>query len=356
MDLNSVPQVACSGTPEQIGLAHGKAARDRIHLSISNYSKLFVELAHVTWENARKRAGAFLEPLQNSVPEVVEEMRGIAIGAEVDFLDIVVLNLRSEIALATTSDTTDGCTAIAQVSGDGSGAVFVAQNWDWVGEAMHAMVLMDIQRPGTPRIRIFGEAGIVGKFGFNDAGVGICMNAIRAEGLAVSKLPVHIAMRKVLECSSFEEAVELLNRRGLASAVNFIVADSKGKIGSIECSPVGNVVIAPKEGTVCHTNHLYAPELTAKVKESTTENSFSRLTRIVELSRTSNPSFKSIRTYLSDTDGAPTSICRSCPPSSMRAGRMETLATIIIDLRSLTAEISLGQPVLNPPVKKLSFE
>lgn len=135
MALNSLPKIICAGTPEEIGLAHGRVAGDRIRLGINNYSKLFVELAGITWDNARQRANMFLDSLQCTVPEIMEEMHGIAVGAKVEFLDIVVLNLRSEIALATI---TDGCTAVAQISNDGD--VFVAQNWDWVSEARDTMV------------------------------------------------------------------------------------------------------------------------------------------------------------------------------------------------------------------------
>lgn len=116
---------------------------------------------------------------------------------------------------------------------------------------------------GTPRIQILGEAGIVGKFGFNDAGAGICMNAIRAERRPLSKLPVHLAMRKALECSSFE-VMHMLDHQRVASTFNLVIADSKGRIGTVECSPIGNALIEPVDGIVCHTNHLYAPNYRRK--------------------------------------------------------------------------------------------
>lgn len=348
----SLPDIVCRGTPEQIGLAHGTVARDRIHLSILNYSRLFNEMANLTWEGATKLARTFIDALEQSVPEIVEEMRGIAIGAGVDFLDILTLNLRSEIALTAFSD---GCTSIAQALNGGLGEVFIAQNWDWVGEAANALVLMDIERLGTPRIRMLGEAGLVGKFGFNSAGVGVCMNAILAEGLDKKKLPVHIAIRKSLECSSFEEALTMLNYKGVSSTVNLVIGDSGGNIGTIECSPFGNTLIPPRSGTVCHTNHLYAQDRPVRLKDRASENSFSRLERIYMLAQNKLPSFESIREHLSDEDGTPTAICRAMPPNAVGMQRTETLATIIIDLKALRAEVSLGRPSTLPLIKTLSL-
>jgi len=112
------------------------------------------------------------------VPEIVEEMKAIASASDVPFIDIVTLNVRSETSLTNYSD---GCTTVGQYwkAKEGSAdSVFLAQNWDWVGETAKATVFFDIQPKGGPRIRVYGEAGLVGKFGFNSDGVAVCMNAI----------------------------------------------------------------------------------------------------------------------------------------------------------------------------------
>ncbi|KAG0645566.1 Acyl-coenzyme A:6-aminopenicillanic-acid-acyltransferase 29 kDa subunit [Hyphodiscus hymeniophilus] len=75
---------------------------------------------------------------------------------------------------------------------------------------------------------MLGGAGLVAKFEFNSAGVAFCLNAILAEGLDTKKLPIHLAIRKALECSSFDEVVTMLNSRGVASAINLVVGDSEG--------------------------------------------------------------------------------------------------------------------------------
>jgi isopenicillin-N N-acyltransferase-like protein len=210
---------------------------------------------------------------------------------------------------------------------------------------------LEIHQPEKPAFFILAEAGIVGKYGFNDRGVGVCLNAIRCGACSIDKLPIHIALRKVLECESHTEARKMLDDLGVASAANFLMADCSGKCTSTEVSPSGNFdILFDHQGIVCHTNHLYSEEATARLKDYPSANSFTRLKRIQALSAGTTPSFKSIRAMLSDRDDGAYSISRSSPPDVGPLDRISTLATIIIDLVGSRAELSLGRPDLNPEV------
>ncbi|KAL2833333.1 acyl-coenzyme A:6-aminopenicillanic acid acyl-transferase-domain-containing protein [Aspergillus cavernicola] len=357
---NGVPEVTASGTPWTIGHTHGSQIPSRIAQCIKNYEKLFLETAGVSWSESKTRAATYLPALEQNEPDLVEEMKGIAAGAGVEFLDILALNLRSEISLTNYSD---GCTSIVTRGNNNTstksaaGGVYLAQNWDWVGEASSSTTFFDITPAGKPRIRMMGEAGIVAKFGLNDAGVGICMNAIRSGSISKSQLPVHLAMRRVLECRSFDGALEMLNKKGLASCVNLMIADKSGKIATVECTPKGVAVIYPEPGswTTWHTNHLWSPDIPAGIRDHPSKNSFSRLERIKVLSWGQVGSVEKIRSWLSDEEGTPMSICRSTPPGARGIERMETLSTIIMDLAKMEVQVSFGRPCLSPPVRVLPF-
>ncbi|KAL4887539.1 acyl-coenzyme A:6-aminopenicillanic acid acyl-transferase-domain-containing protein [Aspergillus karnatakaensis] len=322
---------------------------------MKNYEKLFLETAGADWNESKTRAATYLPALEQNEPDLVEEMKGIAAGAGVDFLDILALNLRSEISLTNYSD---GCTSIITTNNSPNASeksVFLAQNWDWVGEAGTSTAFFDISKNGKPRIRMMGEAGIVAKFGFNEAGVGICMNAIRCGTVSKVQLPVHLAMRRVLECGSFDEALAILETKGLASCVNLMIGDKSGKIATIECTPRGLAPIFPEPGsqTTFHTNHLWSPEVPSEIRDHPSINSFTRLERIKVLSKDKEGSVEIIRAWLSDEEGTPVSICRSTPPGARGIERMETLSTIIMDLKALQAEVSFGKPSLSPPVRTI---
>jgi len=345
---NGVPQVRAEGSAWNIGLTHGRQIPSRIRTCIKNYERLFQETAEADWEESVSRAMKYLPALEQNEPDLVEEMKGIAAGSGMAFEDILALNLRSEISLTNFSD---GCTSIV-TKDETSGNTYVAQNWDWVGEAGMSTAFFDIQKTGAPRIRMLGEAGIVAKFGVNDFGVGICMNAIRCGTVNYAALPVHLAMRRVLECRSFDEAYSLLSKKGVASCVNFAIADASGRFATIECTPKGLAPIFPEAGTsvTFHTNHLWSPDIPAGILDHPSRNSFTRLERIRELSKSQKPDVEKIRLWMSDEHGTPVSICRSTPSGSKGIERMETLATVIIDLQNCKAEVSLGKPSLSPPV------
>ncbi|BCS18239.1 uncharacterized protein APUU_11067S [Aspergillus puulaauensis] len=354
---HGVPEVIAHGEPWEIGYAHGSQIPDRIIQCIKNYKTLFHETAETDWTESKERASTYLAALQQNEPDLVDEMRGIAAGAGVGFLDILALNLRSEISLTNYSD---GCTSIAAVAGDASmtgSGVYLGQNWDWVGEAATSTAFFDIRKTGRPRIRMIGEAGIVAKFGINDAGVGVCMNAIKCGTVDKSQLPVHLAMRRVLECRSFDEALGMLEKKGVASCVNLMIADRSGKIATIECTPKGLVPVFPEDGSsfVFHTNHLWSPNIPAGIRDHPSKNSFTRLERIKRLSHGEVASMGKIRTWLSDEEGKPASICRYTPPGARGLERMETLLTVIMDIRKSKVEVSFGKPSLSPPVRTIAI-
>ncbi|OQV03847.1 hypothetical protein CLAIMM_08835 [Cladophialophora immunda] len=359
MVWQGVPEVTCRGTATEIGLCHGTVARDRIHLNIKNYTILYEETAKIPWGQARARAETYVPTLERLVPEIWEEMKGIADGAGVDVLDIVALNIRSEISLTNfTGEASDGCTSLGQAPEGVQEGIFIAQNWDWTAEAADAVVLLDVQRTTdhSPRIQMLGEAGLVAKYGFNDRGLAVCMNAIRSAAVDHGKLPIHVALRKALETGSLQEARATLDTFGVASCINFLIADKAGNLATIECSPLGNFPISPDaEGTVCHTNHLISPGKPDELTDCPAPNSFARLARMKEMSVGVKPSYETIRQRMSDETNSPLAICRTALPGTHGLASICTLSTFIVDVKNTRAELSLGKPSLNPPIKVLTM-
>ncbi|CAK7199576.1 hypothetical protein SEUCBS139899_002257 [Sporothrix eucalyptigena] len=359
-----VKTVRCTGSPYEIGLAHGQAVSDQVHTNIATYTAFFDETVQITWAEARRRAvSQFAAGLARSYPAILEEMQGIADGAAGGLTrdDILTLNVRSEIAL---TNYTDGCTSISQVSQQ---KVFLAQNWDWLEELHNGMVVLDISPAPTDdgktpvdRLLFLGEAGIVGKIGMNSAGFGLCMNAIRSGALGRTDrhLPVHVISRRLLQFAhSFDDALAILGEYGVASCINLMLGDKSGKHADMECSPYGHTCINANEGGngagfVAHTNHLYgtvAGGRPAKLVDHPADNSFARLARMQLLTKedaqNSVPvSFASLRARLSDLEGSPYAICRSRPPGAVGMERMVTLCTILMELTTGKGVVSIGRP------------
>lgn len=370
MDHPTVKTIICSGSPFDIGFQHGTAAAEEIHRNIATYTGFFQETAKITWEQGRDRAVAqFLPTLEAKYPEILLEMEGIAKGTDDDSgreilskEDILTLNVRSEISL---TNYADGCTSLSQVEegeAEQKKKVFVAQNWDWLEELQLGMVMLDIRPQGSDmRLKLLGEAGIVGKFGLNNAGFGFCMNALRSGAFNSRNLPVHVMARKLLQyATNVDEALAIMTEFGTASTTNFMLADRSGKHLDIECSPKGDTLIWPQKGYVAHTNHLYGSSRPVGLVDHPAENSFSRLARMQKLTEmgieAEEPlTYASIRRRLSDEEGKPYSICRDRPPGAQGMERMTTLACIMMELKSGTAKVLIGRPCDNLPVVEWSI-
>ncbi|KAM3522136.1 hypothetical protein NHJ13051_005833 [Beauveria bassiana] len=347
--------IKCAATPYEIGFAHGSGASAEIHDNIVIYDGFFQDRAKINWEEARRRASAYIPLLSAKYPDILEEMRGIADGAgkNLTMEDILTLNARSELGL---TNVADGCTCLGQQGPEGR--IFLAQNWDWL--QVNLVVLHIIPNNSPLQMQFMSEAGLVGKIGLNSAGVGTLLNGILASAQDGDKFPIHVLLRRVLQfASSFDEAFAIMEEYGLASTCNIVIADAKGKAGSVECSPHGNTVISLRGETfpyVGHTNHLYSAGRPLMAKDHPEDNSFTRLARLEELTRQDNergipPSFGSIRTRLCDQQGAPLSICLGKPTDEdVGIDRVTTVSTIIMELSHGVVQLTVGRPCDDPPI------
>ncbi|MCJ1308248.1 hypothetical protein MMC25_001901 [Agyrium rufum] len=342
--------VHCKGEPLQIGLQHGESATEAIKRSILFYSKLFEENCKLEWDDVCQVASKFLPFLRQEWPWLCEEMNGVAQGAGVPFLSILAINVRTEIAYGMFSD---GCTSVAWKTNTES---FLAQNWDWQSEQTENLIHLRISRTSKPSIDMITEAGIIGKIGFNDSGVGTCLNAIKALGVDFGKLPCHLALRVCLDSTSRDEAVSTLHRYGVASACHILVADVTGGRG-LECTHQ-DIVDLPMStygrlGVITHTNHFIRQHSETETTSGMPDTIF-RLRRINELvgSFEGEPHEGDIASFLKDEMNYPASINRGHTEEST----VQTLFSIIMDLEQRTAHVKIGRPTENGAEVVLSTE
>ena len=257
-------------------------------------------------------------------------------GAGVPFRSILAMNVRTEIAYGMFSD---GCTALSWKSGSVS---VLAQNWDWQSEQAENLIHLRIRQDSKPSIDMITEAGIIGKIGLNSAGVGVCLNAIRARGINFDQLPCHLALRACLDSSSRTLAVMALEKAGVASSCHILVADAGGGVG-LECSYKDVILLKMSDrGVVTHTNHFVEkhPGIEERIFWL---DSLTRLRRINHLIQAHDigPSIEAISTMLNDEHDFPVSICRAQTEKSTTA----TLFSVTMRLDERKAIVINGRPV-----------
>ncbi|KAF5664545.1 isopenicillin-N n-acyltransferase [Fusarium denticulatum] len=343
-------EVHCSGTPYEIGHQHGTAAKDRVVGSIAFYKDLFPESCAMNWEAVRQEAQQYIQPLQKLFPRYVEELQGLADGAGFELVDIVALNVRTEITFGlytrvpSTPIQTDGCTSAAYRQPNGE--VLLAQNWDWQPEQAPNLFICHISQSGTdiPDISMVTEGGVIGKIGINSSGVGTCLNAIRARGVDNTKIPIHLALRTALESHSARKAAEKLYEVGTAGSGHILVSDPSEAIG-LECTSIGiKEINFDGNGTLIHTNHLLLDHPGVD-EPGWIPDSTDRIKRIAELLderlATSTIDHSSFFDFFKDEQGYPTAINRDrFSPVNGKA----TLFTINMDLIKRKAIVTMGRP------------
>ncbi|EKD15208.1 hypothetical protein MBM_06424 [Drepanopeziza brunnea f. sp. 'multigermtubi' MB_m1] len=339
--------IELSGSPREIGLKHGRFLAPKIRSQIQVYTAMFRQTSHLSWPDVRIIAEAYSETIRKLTPDLHVEMAGIADGADLELLDIVALNCRSEIALGLFSD---GCTSLGWKRQ--SGEVLLAQNWDWTERVKENLVMMSIEQPKKPKIYMVTEAGIIGKIGFNTSSVGTNLNAIRARPTDPSKLPIHVALRVCLESSSTASAISTLESLGgIASSAHILLADASGPI-SLELSPQGNTYIEPSiRGIICHTNHFIqnrfvqepewlsgSPIRLARCQQLTTELDESGIKVDAEVLR---------ERVFSDGFNKPEAICCEEDPKRAVETRSSTLFNIVMKFQTgvdASGEVVWGRP------------
>ncbi|WP_195276822.1 C45 family autoproteolytic acyltransferase/hydolase [Anaerotruncus rubiinfantis] len=352
--IGEIPCITAAGTPYQIGYAHGSGAKERIAVSLATYREMFWDYSGISWEQTQKIAESFVPCIENYNPDYLAEMQGIADGAGVQFWEILALNVRSELVLQGGSLVSDGCTSVAVTPERTAGGVtLIGQNWDWKMSIRQALILLRIhQENGKPDICMMTEAGIIGKIGCNSAGLGVCLNALSVDA-APSGVPLHIALRGILDSQNLNDAVRAAVREKLGCCANFLIAHRDGEALDVEVANDDFDVLYPKDGILVHTNHFTSLRLPRAPYHDTLKrsmpNSFHRLGRLDKLVRAVEGPIgvQDLKTAFADHAGAPFAICRH-EGDEMGGLSMSTVFAIVMDLTNLTLHICPKHPCNTP--------
>jgi len=341
--------VSTETDPGARGSEFGRRHAASVHGTIAAYERLFEELHALKPGEIRaigRRAGDALDALH---PDIVDEILGIAAGAEADEESLLALNARTEIFAGAGPPE---CSAIGVLPQRSAGATTLAQNWDWHPGVADSRILWTVIEPDGHRFTTLTEAGIVAKIGVNDHGLGLCLNILASsrDG-GVGGIPIHVLCRLILQrATGLNDALAILQSADAtaSSCFNVAHAGSKGSdMVSFELSPLGVRAIEPEQGVLLHTNHFLgrldgAEDLDLRDWPDTVL----RLRELEARVRNGPPRLDAdfVKSALRSHDAGRIAVCCHDEDNPRYADRQATLASVYLRLDDAEMEITDGAP------------
>jgi isopenicillin-N N-acyltransferase-like protein len=333
------------GSPRDRGIRQGEAAAGEIRRGAARYLAQ-MENTGLAESGVAELAEAYLPTIAAFDSGFVEEMRGIAEGADVPFAHVVLLNARTELlklagdpalrAGLAAERGAEGCTTIVvQPERTPDSVLIHAHNWDWKASCADTCVILRVRADHGPDILTFTEAGGLARFGFNAAGIAVTGNYLECErDYTQLGVPLALIRRKVLQTGNPSEAFGAIYTTPKSGSNNLALSHAgSGVVHDLECAPDETFVVEPIDGLLVHTNHWISPVAQAKLRETGIGDSpcsfwrEQRARRLLAGDRTIG--VEQIRRVLLDTEGTPLSICVP-PRASSITGRSATVASLIM--------------------------
>lgn len=338
-------EIVVAGSPRDMGRQLGEAARDEIR----GFAEIALERVNKTMRVSRDRAMSIAARstgfAQGYSPEMLDELRGMADSSHVPFDELMLLQVRNQLR----PDADAGCTSLSLASPAiaAQGAI-VAQNWDNDPGLDPFTIVLTRKPSGKPALVNLTQAGLIAYIGFNDAGIGLCLNTLPAPSREVG-VPHYFTVRGIYESDSLAGAIDAVRRAERAIPANIMLATPQGP-ADLEVTLDDVHVLSSERGQVTHANHCKHPELLA-VNDAFPEliESFPRQRRIDKLlSAAAGPlDLEAVKRALKDHEGHPRSICRH-PSDDPQTGYWQTVFSVIIEPAERRMHVSRGTPCERP--------
>jgi isopenicillin-N N-acyltransferase-like protein len=251
----------------------------------------------------------FLPAIEALSPSLVEEIRGLADGADISFEEALLCQIRSDAARISSG----GCTAFALTgSATADHQALAGQNQDLEPEFADIAILLQLKpTDGRPAAMMFTFAGQLGYAGMNQYGLAHFNNALFDFQWTLD-LPRQPLKRVMFEKRTVEECVGLLTQYRVCSAANMVFCDGQGNIADVEIRPEGIALFLDEHPDYrLHTNHYVTPQF-ADYETDSLPDSGPRLARMRALIKENwgKITVETMKEILADHQGHPGGICR----------------------------------------------
>lgn len=247
--MNGAPLLELSGPPHARGITHGRALGGRLRGFLDDS---LARLGHLSdrpmdLDSLRTSVAAHRDVVVTALPDLADEVNGLAAGAGVDCDAAWLLQLRREL-LGYSRVTGGDCTTYASVRSQ----PVLAQTVDLNGNLDDQIALLAVSGP-RHRSLVLSFAGLLGYLGVNDAGIAVGLNLVLG-GEWEPGVPPYLAIRHALDSAdSVDQAIEILCELPLASSRSFMIC-GEGRAVCVEALGSERSIVEGAE--LAHTNHF----------------------------------------------------------------------------------------------------
>ncbi|WP_158971270.1 C45 family autoproteolytic acyltransferase/hydolase [Chachezhania sediminis] len=335
------PLIQTRGTPRERGRLYGEQARDRIRGSVDLYMGSLGKRG-LTRDDVLEMAAGFAPRIRDWAPDLMEEIEGIAEGADLAQAEIVLINARTEVLQLADRRTgtqpdpePDGCTGAVVLPGaTDAGHLIHGQNWDWRAECADTSVVLKVERDDGPDFLTFTEAGGLARSGMNAAGISITANYLECDrdyrGLGI---PLPLIRRRALEAAHFAHAIRVVAVTPKSGSNNMMLGYAGGFAVNLECAPDESFAIYPDaQGLIVHANHWLHNAALSKLKDTGLDDvpdSLYRDARVRHhLDGRADLTVEDLKTALMDRFADPYGVCR--PPLQKGNGNLSATVAMVL--------------------------
>ncbi len=317
-----------AGTHREVGFQIGMATAEvvRRHAAAIDAGRL-------------TQAAAYRDVTAAELPWLVEELDGVAAGADADPLAVFAASIE-EISVEEPAPASRCSDLVATAPATPDGHVWAAHNNDLGPESEDELIAVEWRVPGDPVSFTIGIGPWI-SVGFNSAGLALTGNELSPNDDRVG-IPRLLLVRDILRRRTLAEATEAALHPRRASSYNNLLSHRDGGVVSVEGSATDAELLRPDDrGTLAHTNHYTSPRMAAYERDpGDIEGSCTRQRTARSWLRRGPATPELLRQALSDHEAAPDSLCRHIE----HGAQSKTVFWCLADVTEGTVRYGRGNP------------
>lgn len=342
-----IPFIDVTGNNKDMGMAIGERLKKDIKIFLESITHDYERLTNKPFSTFIDAAQQFLPFCKAACPEYVAEIEGMALSAGLDFKTMFALSCTEELDWTAPNPFLEKCsTLVARVEN----SVVLAQNEDYLMYPAQPIYIIRAHQKDKPSFLSVGYVGTLpgSSAGINSKGLAMAGNSMSAKDCKIGVIK-NFVCRSILDQENISFAIKVISQLNRAVGGNYSLVT--GRQQRFVETTAQEVRVLPITLPAYHTNHCVSKDLRSVTNKPScsSRQRYNRLKRILRRVGAQELTMDELKQILSNHADYPGSICRHEYEADQRSeGPSTTLASIIINTRTKTMQVTQGNPCITP--------